>query len=263
MESQTGRASTVREGATHVRNEPHNQWLLASWFRGVRGRNVANPHDQGPSSRRWIAAAEFLLGASVVIGHNLFRIVPNEVPILTGLFLVSNRLWTGRWRVAGLGSPPSWRRTVGIAIAAAVLRLALGEFVIEPLGSRFGPPPAAPEAAAAIAGNTGHAALALLIVWVFAALGEEFAYRGYLLSRAATVGGGSSVAYWVGVVFAAVLFGLGHYYKGPVGVVDSAVAGLILGTAYMLSGRNLWAAVLAHGLIDTYGVVVLYFGWAS
>jgi membrane protease YdiL (CAAX protease family) len=210
-----------------------------------------------------MAAAEFLLGGSVVIGHNVFRIVPNEVPILTVVFLISNRLWTGRWQVSGLGPPPSWRRTVGIAIAAAILRLALGEFVIEPFGSRFGPRPAAPEEAAAISGNTGNAVLALLIVWVFAALGEEFVYRGYLLSRAATAGGGSSVAHWVGVVLAAVLFGLGHYYKGPVGVVDSGVAGLVLGTAYMLSGRNLWAAVLAHGLIDTYGVVVLYLGWAS
>jgi uncharacterized protein len=61
----------------------------------------------------------------------------------------------------------------------------------------------------------------------------------------------------------AILFGVGHYYKGPTGIVDSGVAGLILGAAYLLSGRNLWAAVLAHGLIDTFGVVVLYFGWAS
>jgi membrane protease YdiL (CAAX protease family) len=210
-----------------------------------------------------MAAAEFLFGASVVIGHNVFRSLPNEVPILTILFLVSNRLWTGRWRVAALGPPPSWRRTVGIAVAATVLRLALGEFVIEPLGSWFGPPPAAPHEAAAITGNAPNAVLALLIVWVFAALGEEIAYRGYLLSRAATAGGESLGAYWVAVVFAAILFGLGHYYKGPVGVVDSGVAGLILGTAYMLSGRNLWASVLAHGLIDTYGVVVLYLGWAS
>jgi hypothetical protein len=90
-----------------------------------------------------VAAAEFLLGGSVVIAHNVFRIVPNEVPILTVLFLVSNRRWIGRWRVAGLNRPPSWRWTVGIAIAAAALRLAVGELVIEPLGSRFGPPPAA------------------------------------------------------------------------------------------------------------------------
>jgi membrane protease YdiL (CAAX protease family) len=83
------------------------------------------------------------------------------------------------------------------------------------------------------------------------------------LSRAAVAGGGSTAAHWIAVVLAAILFGFGHYYKGPAGIVDSGVAGLILGAAYMLSGRNLWAAVPAHGLIDTVGVVALYFGWSS
>jgi len=224
---------------------------------------VARPNDEVLSRGQWLAGAEFVLGAFIVIAHNVLRLIPNEVPILAVLYLLSNRLWTGRWRVAGLGRPPSWRRTVMIAIAAATLRLALGEFVIEPLGSRFEPPPAAPEVASGITGNLGNAILVLLIVWVFAALGEEFGYRGYLLSRAATAGGGSATAYWVAVVLVAVLFGLGHFYKGRVGIVDSGVAGLILGTAFMLSGRNLWAAVLAHGLIDTCGVVELYFGWTS
>ncbi len=60
-----------------------------------------------------------------------------------------------------------------------------------------------------------------------------------------------------------VLFGYGHYYKGPAGVVDSAIAGLILGIAYLLAGRNLWACILAHGFIDTFAVVVTYLGIAD
>ena len=60
----------------------------------------------------------------------------------------------------------------------------------------------------------------------------------------------------------AVLFGYGHYYKGPAGVVDSADAGLILGAAYLLSGRCLWTTILAHGLHDTIGVyAAAYSGW--
>ncbi len=39
--------------------------------------------------------------------------------------------------------------------------------------------------------------------------------------------------------------------------------GLMLGAAFLLSGRNLWAAVLAHGLIDTFAVLAVYFGWQS
>ena len=98
------------------------------------------------------------------------------------------------------------------------------------------------------------------IVWTWAAFGEEIAYRGYLVTRAADLGARSPAAYWTSVVFVAVLFGIGHYYKGPSGIIDSGVAGLILGAAFVLSGRNLWASILAHGFIDTFGVIVLFLG---
>ncbi len=63
------------------------------------------------------------------------------------------------------------------------------------------------------------------------------------------------------MIITAVLFGYGHYYKGPAGILDSGVAGLILGAAYIISGRNLWTTVLAHGLIDTFSLTLLYLGW--
>ena len=80
--------------------------------------------------------------------------------------------------------------------------------------------------------------VALLLVWALAAFGEEIAYRGYLLTGAADIGRRSAAAYWIGIVLVSILFGYGHYYKGASGVIDSGVAGLILGTAYMLAGRN-------------------------
>ena len=107
------------------------------------------------------------------------------------------------------------------------------------------------------------ALIGLLIVWTFAAFGEEIAYRGYLLTRAAEIGRQTTAPYWVGIVLISVLFGYGHYYKGPAGVLDSGVAGLVLGAAYMLAGRNLWASILAHGFIDTFAVFALFFGWES
>jgi len=64
-------------------------------------------------------------------------------------------------------------------------------------------------------------------------------------------------------VVSAVLFGYGHYYKGMTGVLDSGVAGLILAAAYLLSGRNLWTCVFAHGFIDTFGVTWLFLGLPS
>jgi membrane protease YdiL (CAAX protease family) len=210
---------------------------------------------------RLVSALELLLGAAIVIGHNVFRVLPNEVPILFVLGLVSMRLRDGRWSAIGFKRPESWRRIVLIALAAAALRIALGDLVIEPLTSHFWPPIVAPEGADEATGNLKVALLYLGLIWTFAAFGEEIGYRGYLMRRAADIGGGKRAAWWIAVIVVAVLFGYGHYYKGPAGILDSAVAGLILGAAFLLSGRNLWTCVLAHGFIDTVGVVGLYFGW--
>lgn len=209
---------------------------------------------------RLVSALELTAGAALVIGHNVHRVLPNEVLILCAMGLLSARIRGGGWASLGLTRPRSWTRTLQIALAAAALRIALGDLVIDPVTARFWPPSRAPAMADEITGDLGVALLALLLVWTFAAFGEEIAYRGYLLGRAADLGRRSTAALWIGVVIAAVLFGYGHYYKGPAGVLDSGVAGLILGAAYVLSGRNLWACVLAHGFIDTVGVTLAYLG---
>jgi len=216
-----------------------------------------------PLASRVLSALEFLFGAFIVIGHNVFHIVPNEVIILSVLGLISIRLRDGRWSGMGFKRPGSWRRLLLIAMAAAALRILVGQFLIEPVIGFFWPKPTAPALANEISGNVKIALVALLLVWTFAAFGEEIAYRGYLLTRAADIGRRSAAAYWIGIVLVSILFGYGHYYKGASGVVDSGVAGLILGTAYMLAGRNLWASIFAHGFIDTFGVIDAFFGWSN
>jgi hypothetical protein len=216
-----------------------------------------------PLGSRALSAFELLFGAFVVIGHNVFHIVPNEVIVLCLLGLLSVRLRDGGLSAMGFVRPESWRRIVLIALAAAGVRILLGQVVIEPATGFFWPPPSAPELANEIAGNAKVAAVALLIVWTFAAFGEEIAYRGYLLTRAADIGRRSTTAYWLGIVLVSILFGYGHYYKGPSGIIDSGIAGLILGAAYMVAGRNIWACILTHGFIDTFAVIDAFFGWSK
>lgn len=201
------------------------------------------------------------MGALIVIGHNVFHVVPNEVPILFVIGLVSIRLRDGGWSAMGFKRPASWRRLVLVALTAAALRIILGSFVIEPLAAHFWPPIVAPAGTEAIAGNLKSVLVWLLVIWTFAAFGEEVSYRGYLLTRAADLGRRTTAAYWIGIIVISVLFGYGHYYKGPAGILDSGMAGLILGAAYMWSGRNLWTSILAHGFIDTFGVTAAFLGW--
>ena len=215
------------------------------------------------ASERWLSLAEFLIGAAIVIGHNVYHVIPNEVPILFVMALVSFRIRDGSWKAMGLDWPVSWRKTLLIALAAAVTRLLLGTLVVDPITAHFWHPAVGPQGFNEIAHNVPVALKWLGLVWTRVAFGEEIGYRGYLLNRAADAGNRSKAAYWLAVLLSGVLFGYGHYYKGPAGIVDSGMAGVVLGAAYLLSGRNLWACILAHGLIDTVGIVALFFGWSN
>jgi len=224
-----------------------------------------NPPSSPLNSRqRWLSFAEVLLGAFIVYGHNVLRILPNEVPILFVLFWISFRLRDGGWKIAGLRRPGSWARTVVIAIIGAAVLQAGSELLVEPLAHHFFPQP---EKISSLLQAPSHdwkaAMINLLIVWAFAGFGEEMGYRGYLLNRAADLGNRSQPAFIVAMIYVAVLFGMGHFYKGPAGMLDSTYSGLILGSVYLVTGRNLWAAILAHGISDTFAVLMVFLGWGG
>ena len=237
--------------------------VIRTAYANVDERSGSAPTKLPSPKARWISLAEFIVGGAIVIGHNVYHVIPNEVPILFVIGLTSFHLRDGSWTAMGLGRPVSWRRTILIALAAAFLRIALSAIVLDPVTTHFWPPAKAPAGMNEITGHVWVALRWLFIVWTFAAFGEEIGYRGYLVNRAAEAGGGSKLAYWVGVVVVAALFGYGHHYKGPAGIIDSGMAGLILGVVYWFSGRNLWACILAHGLIDTVGIIAVFFGLAS
>ena len=217
-----------------------------------------------PPRARTLSLVEFVLGGFIVIGHNVLHILPNEVPILIVIGWISLRLRDGGWKAAGLTCPSSWWKTVVLAVAAAAVLQLGSELVVGPLASRIWPGPQhVSNTLASAALGWRQALITLLIIWTFAAFGEELPYRGYLLTRAADIFGRSKAAYFLGMILVAVLFGFAHYYKGPAGVLDSTYSALVLGCAYLLSGRNLWAAILAHGISDTFAVLVLFMGWAN
>ena len=165
----------------------------------------------------------------------------------------------------GLVMPRRWLTMIGWGIALAVVSImvdSLVRSVATPLIVAWtgANPHLDAEAFAAIRGNTGIYLLTIPAVWMFAAFGEEFIFRGYLLTRIAQIFGQSRLAWGAAIVVQAVLFGLSHWYQGPVGMVPIGVGALVSGVATTAWGRNLWPAMIAHGLVDTLGITMLYMG---
>ena len=56
------------------------------------------------------------------------------------------------------------------------------------------------------------------------------------------------------------MFGFGHLYQGPAGMLLSGSLGAGLMAIYLGSGRNLWVAVIAHGTVDTTAFILIRAG---
>ncbi|HET6175555.1 MAG TPA: CPBP family intramembrane glutamic endopeptidase [Candidatus Sulfotelmatobacter sp.] len=213
--------------------------------------------------QRWISLSEFLVGGAIVIAHNVYHRLPNEVPILFVLGWISIRLRDGGWKMVGLRKPDSWRKTILWGLLAGVLIVIAGQLAAFAGATIWHKVAKGPAVLKQAKESWKGALFGLAVVWTFAAFGEEMGYRGYLMTRAADVGKRSKLAYLVALLASSVLFGYGHYFKGPPGILQSTVSGLILGAAYLLSGRNLWVSIVAHGCADTIVIAALFFGVAD
>jgi membrane protease YdiL (CAAX protease family) len=74
---------------------------------------------------------------------------------------------------------------------------------------------------------------------------EELFFRSYLLGRLEQVG---LRPIWA-AISSAVLFGLGHGYQGPVGLVSGSLLGLYFSWRWFDS-KNLHEIAIGHGLFD-------------
>jgi CAAX protease family protein len=210
----------------------------------------------------WVSLLEAILGSFVVIGDNVWHVLPNSVALLCAMALISFRLRERNWSASGLRLPKAWTRTILVAMVAVVVQQAVDQWVVDPLTR-----PYLRYAAAANPMEGIHGVMGLLrwlgIVWTYAAFGEELGYRGYLLNRIADLGDHSRAALLLGLLWSSALFGCAHWYQGPAGVISAMVSGLVYGGAYLLTGRNLWTSICAHGLSDSLALFLTYAGFAG
>jgi len=108
----------------------------------------------------------------------------------------------------------------------------------------------------------GNAELtAYLVVYVLIGAGfyEEFMFRGFLMQGLAMCLGGTRGAWGAALIIQGLLFGVSHSYQNPLGMLITGTLGCLLGLVVILSGRNLWIAIIAHGLFDASRSILFYF----
>jgi uncharacterized protein len=209
---------------------------------------------------RWLAVVELLLAVAVLLGHNIFDIVPvSETPFILLLGWVSLRLRGEGWRSVGLVRPDGWGRMILLAVVAAAGLQLLSTYVTEPLITLVTGQPTDLSRFKPLVGNVKLLVIFFLLIWTLAAFGEELVYRGYVMNRMADLGGRTRLAWALSLLAVSSLFGLAHFYQGPTGIVDTGITSLILGGLYFYSRRNLWLPILTHGFSDTIGLLLVFF----
>jgi membrane protease YdiL (CAAX protease family) len=188
-----------------------------------------------------------------------------SIGVVAGLLLSTLRLKlrSQTWGNIGLSSPGNALHSALAAFALYFLTLISVLVIVEPVSRILQWEPLDLSSFKRIQGDGFSLGVTLLLVWTVVAFGEEMVFRGLVLSRLEELLGTGRRGTVLAVGVQAILFGLGHLYLGPRGVLTAAVIGAIYGTWFLMRGRTLWPLILAHGLTDTISILAIYSGLAA
>ena len=211
-------------------------------------------------------ALALLLGtkaiARALLGRLGFGPFAGQLAILASLAVATVLLArTGEsWRSLGLRRPARSGTTLVWGIGAAAFVVFLLPLVLRPIAQGLGWPPQHTERLGDLRDPWRFFLFLVPIGWGTAALGEEMIYRGFIHTRLLLLLGDSPLGRVLAGLGQAALFGAAHLYLGPRGAFNTFAIGLVSVMVYERTGRNLWPAILAHGLTDTVGLTALHFG---
>lgn len=178
-----------------------------------------------------------------------------------GLLAALVTLWATRWDWSyfGLGNV-KWAASIVPALGYVMLILLINDFLMEPIVELIVGEGIHLESFDGIRGNLSNLLMMLAIMWVMAAFIEEFFFRGYIMNRIANILGNKKTSWIIAIILSSMMFGIVHGYQGISGMITTGIVGLILGLAYYCNRNNLMVGILAHGIYDTYGLTMIYFG---
>ena len=122
------------------------------------------------------------------------------------------------------------------------------------LATRFYEEPPTLDTFASLQESKAKLIAGIVAAWVLGGILEELIVRGIVLLSVETM-----LTTWTSKPFATVIAvlvaaagaGLVHAYQGPRAMVIITQLSILFGILFVVSGYNLWAVILCHGLYDT------------
>jgi membrane protease YdiL (CAAX protease family) len=157
------------------------------------------------------------------------------------------------WSDFGLYRPESWSKTIKMALFAMLIVQIVGTL-------QFTLSKTPQDLSSYQEAMTPWRLLGwIVIAWTTAGFGEEIIWRGFFMKQIARLFDEQKRSSWViGLVLTSVGFGLVHFHQGPGGMLGNGFLGFVYGIFYLVSGRNLWVTIIAHGLTGSITFILLY-----
>jgi hypothetical protein len=201
--------------------------------------------------------ADLLVVAWLLLVATRFR--RSTVVLTGGLVLIgayTALAWfRGQVSLDQLGLEPDrpWYRTVGFAVVWLGVMLAYSPLA-DRLATRFVAKPPTLGAFKALQQSIAKLVVGIAIAWALGGVLEELVFRGIVLRSLADLSAsslGAPLAAALAIVAAALGAGVIHLYQGLRATIIITQLSVLFGLLFVLSGYDLWAVILCHGLYDT------------
>jgi len=196
----------------------------------------------------------------VIIVFVALTIWKDNIAYFLGIAFVLLLLWARKWEWSfiGLVKPKSWRKVWLQSILLSVIILIVVDMIFTPLLEILLEEPIDLSGLDGIRGNFLSYIIFIAFMWIIAAFGEEFVYRGLLVKRLGFLLGNNKSAMWIALILSSILFGIAHRYQGLSGMISTGTIGLIFGVIFIKSKNKLWLTIITHGVYDVIGITLIY-----
>ena len=185
-------------------------------------------------------------------GHALFKSI-TTVGVATLLLYYRKQ----SWKNLGLTKPDHYLKSLGVAVIiliGTVVSIMIFEMFVRDLLFPDMSSDAEPSSFSDLKGNLPYFFSIIIFVWIESFL-EELQDRGFSLNRFDSLFSKIPLSTVLAVLSQAAIFGFRHSYDFSPRSITTGLIGLVFGTVYVLTGRNLWPLMIAHIILNTMSMI--------